>query len=390
PVIYLLAKELTGSDPIALITAGMAGLMPLAIASSLTITSHALALPLFFFCLYGFLRQGQYTAWFIGGLIALSFTAPISELLGLTLVMYLLFANVSGMRIRRREVEMTLFTLLYLIWLGFVVFKRVLLFHGTHLLWSSPISEPVNVLTAITAVGIVPFMLGVYMIRRYSFSLEQRHPVYLIISSVLACVVLLALGLVQVQYGLLYLGVALTLLTGLFLQLLWAFLQRSRFSGHAGGIIALLLMMLVATSAPAAFAFTVSGKQQSSVLVDEQAFAWVRQNTPQDAIIVVPPSQAAALMYLTGRRVVLASSFLFLRDGLQRNEDVQDIYTTPYATNAVYLLNRYGVTHILVTQRAQERYGVADLPYSGNCFRKTVLPGSIVYESHCRIKEGGQ
>ena len=74
-------------------------------------------------------------------------------------------------------------------------------------------------------------------------------------------------------------------------------------------------------------------------------------------------------------------------DAEQRLKDVNRVYTTFSMTDAIDLLNKYGVGYIYFSPKAKSAYGIDTLTYvDDKCFSEVHSNGVIIYKSLCRME----
>lgn len=396
-VIFFISLEITQNLNVALISALISSFLPIYFSTtSMSVSTVGIAIPLVFLCLYFFMRSDKenFLIYYLGFLVLLSLSSTISLLLVLSLIIYLLFSNVSGTKIQKHEVELTLFSTLFVLWMNFIVYKKAILFHGPAIIWQNIPKQildnyfsNMSILTVIYAIGIVPFLFGMLAIRRYAFSHEKKKDTYLFISFALSSAILLYLKLIPLSAGLIYLGMSLIVLTSQYLKLILLFLSKSKLSNYSGYFIFGLLLVFSITSVIPSFRLSMKEADKAHLLADSDAFEWLAKNSFKGDIILVPPEQASIMNFISGRSFVLSDSFLFLRDAHKRYDDITEIYTSPYQTNAVSLINKYSIRYIVVSEYAMKKFNIEMLPYAveGSCITEVYRARSIIYESHCII-----
>ncbi len=178
-VVYLLARRLTRSEAPALFTAFMSGFIPILFSSTLNNVSHyTLTVPLVLLLILSFitLEDNFYAGLFTVLIFILPLVSAFSVVLVLCLIVYLLFAKVGNVKIRKREVELAVFAFLLVFWLIFLIYKKELLIYGIDILRQNLPLPLVNqyfsqtgVLDAIYRIGYLPLLYGIYTIYDYLF-----------------------------------------------------------------------------------------------------------------------------------------------------------------------------------------------------------------------------
>ncbi len=86
---------------------------------------------------------------------------------------------------------------------------------------------------------------------------------------------------------------------------------------------------------------------------EKLAYAWIRENTPPESILLVDPENWE-ITAVTGRGIIY-SAYRFSTTDL-RYLDIVTIYNTANVTTANLLLDLYGVDYIILTPMEQENY----------------------------------
>ena len=125
---------------------------------------------------------------------------------------------------------------------------------------------------------------------------------------------------------------------------------------------------------------------------DEQeieAFEWVKENTPEDAIVLATLDEGHLVNAIAQRRNVVDNNFLMQPTADQRLDAVKTIYTTRFETEAIRVLNKYSVDYIFFSEQAKREYSVEELNYVSDdkCFRLVYNNSVQIYKSLCEIEE---
>ena len=109
-------------------------------------------------------------------------------LLVLSLIVYLVLVKIEDLKLKQSEIETTLFSAFVMLWMYLLVFKKAFLKHGFSFIWQN---MPTKYLTtyfhqipiweAIYLIGIIPFVLGLFITYHYLFNRKNKK-VYLLIS----------------------------------------------------------------------------------------------------------------------------------------------------------------------------------------------------------------
>jgi len=389
-IVYLLAKRLTNHAGVSLFTALLSALVPIWLQETLNqLTPITLVVPLMGFLLYALLRIHE-PRWLMIYVVTLAFTAfvhPLSMLLAITLAVYLVLARVEGIPVDRPLLEVSLFSIFFILWVQFLMYKKLLFIHGLGIIWqnipSSLLAEifsRVSVIGAIAQVGIVPLLTAAYLAYRYVFAVQYKE-LSLVMSFGLATGLLLSFRLLEPNQGLVLLSFAGIVLFAYAFALFIPFLQRTRFSRMMPLIILLWCVFALATKLwPASIA--VSNTLEFFPPEEQRAMEWISRVTTKDATVVALAEEGQRINAVAKRKSMIDSHFLGRVDASQRAEDLKRIFLSSIELEAVEIFDKYDADYLYVSSAVQQSFGKTVPRYmeSGNCF-------NLVYDQSAKIYE---
>jgi hypothetical protein len=300
----------------------------------------------------------------------------------------------------RAELEIILFSVFFIAWAQFLVYKRLFLFHGLSVVWqnipSSLLSEHFSTISAVEAiymVGVIPLIYGAYIIFRYLFK-EARKDVYLFIGFALSTGLLLWLRLIEFRVGLMFLGLIFVILFSYYFKLFVHYIGQTRASRLLPLFVSFVIIAFILTSVLPSFALAriVVGKYISPDEID--ALLWIKENTPVDAGVVASVREGNLIASVSQRKNVVDSYFFMHRDISQRFDDVRKIFTSSLEIEVVGLMEKYGADYIYFSPVAMNEFKISFLSFisSGACFEKVYGTGAVsVYRKlgSCKLKVVG-
>jgi len=305
---------------------------------------------------------------------------------------------VESLEVERTELEIALFSVFFVLWSQFLLYKKFILAHGPAVIWQnippsllSSLFSDVTVLTAFYQIGILPVLYGVFVVYRYLF--RRKHKMtYFLIAFALAAGMLLWFRLIPVQLGLMLLGMFLIVLFSRWVDFYLGYLLTTRIHRWRPLFIIMLIVAFVMSSVLPAIADARSVQRESVSPAGLRAYAWLGQNTPQDAVIVAGVNEGHRIAALAARKNVLDAHFLLQRDAKQRLHDTNRIFSTTFGVEAVELMDRYGARAVLLSPESKEDYGVATLTYASpsKCFARVFAEGGyevVVKHPYCTVEE---
>ncbi len=394
---YLIAKKMTRNGKIALFTAFISSFVPVYFAKTVnSISPYSLVVPIIFLLMYSFMNLDK-TEWvycYIISVVVLAFMHPAAILFVVGMLFYLVLTKVEGLKTRKLEVEAVLFATFFVILAEFMMFKKVFLFHGPYVIWQNMPKQMLSkffagttIIGAVYRIGIVPFFSGIYVTYKHLFQ-EKKHYVYLLLSFALGAGILLWTRLIEVDTGMIFLGLVFVLLFSQFLKEFFEYVQKTKFSRYTNAILVILIIIFIFSSVLPSFSYASQIVSQSVTDEDVMAFVWVRQNTPKNSVIAATVEEGNMITAIAERKNIMDSNFLYIRDAEQRYSDLQRIFTTISQTEAISVLNKYNADYVYFSPKATKKYNARQLSYiDENCFTLVYSKGTKIYRLECRLEE---
>jgi hypothetical protein len=391
---YLIVKKLTKNMQVALFSSFISIFLPVFLKETTdTASVYSLVVPLTLFCLYFFIATEKENdisiLWYIIALAALCLISGSAALLVGVFVMYYLILKVEEIKLSKIKMEMLLFSLFFILWIEFLVYKKALLFHGLYVIWQNIPSEmlmnyfdKVNIFQIIYYVGIIPFILGLYSIYRFSFKIKSEET-YIFLSFALVTTLLLIFRLIPFNMGLIFFGICFIIFFGLGYKIMMVYLEKTKFNKYKAWLVIGILVILFFTSIMPSIALL----QERTVINNNKlnALYWIKNNTPENSTVLGTIEEGNLITYIAERKNVIDSNFLMVDGVNQRIADLRIIYTSPSVVKATELLNYYSVDYILVDS-AKEDYNIKDLRYSeSDCLKELYSNNTKVYQVMCKV-----
>ena len=392
-IMFYLAKQITGSLRIMVLSAVLAGMIPVFVAKTVNAVSpYTLIIPLVFFMIYCLMRieHPRFVSGFIIAALALALTSPAGFIVVLGLLFYLVLARLEKMDLSRAEVELILFIVVLMAATEFIIYRKALALHSYAVIWQNVpavlLTEyfpRTDLLHAIYQVGTIPFLGGAYIIYRRLTSRKGKFA-YLMMSFALAAGMLLWLNLIQLDAGLLFLGSILVALSIEFFAAFMRYLDRTKVDRFKDSILAGIGIIIVVTSGLPAAAFAQEEMRQVPSAAEVAALEFLREQ-PQ-GVTLATVREGNMVSGIAGKKNVADDGFILIRDSRERIQDVQFMFTTFSETGALDLLQKYGIEYLYFSPRARERYGI-DVPayVTEECFENIYDAEVQIYRVRCAL-----
>lgn len=396
-VIYLLTKEISKNTNAALFGAFTAGFLPIFFRRTVnSLSPLSFTVPLLFLLLYLILKihkgDKRFVTYFLVALLVLIFTQTSSLILVCSLLVYLLLMKVEGIKETKSQFEITLFSLFLSLWLYFILFKNLLFKYNVGIFRQNIPQQilinyfkSLNPIQLIYLIGILPFIIGIYMIYKYLFK-EKSSSLYLMLSFALTVGFLLWITIVPFEEGIIYLGIILVVLLAQSIRDSSLYLQKMHTNYFP---VYLLLMVIVITLTQSTACYTYGTQKLSDIPTENQieALDWVKQDSDQNARVLGTVKEGHLINYFAQRKDIIDSNFLLVGNTNELYQDIERMYQTNSLIEASRLLTKYKISYILFSPNTKEEFGVHVLQYvNEDCFDMKNFGDIIIYTYKCKLE----
>jgi len=397
-ITYLIVLEITKNKEAAIFSSFISGFIPIFFAETVNnVSAFSLIIPIMFFLVYSLIKinKGErYINFFLASILILALINASAILLVIGLLLYLLLLRIENLQQRKSELELIIFSTMFVIWFNFVIYKNAFLVHGPSLIWQNIPRELLNqyflqldILNAIYYIGVIPLLSGIYLIYKYTFKKKNRK-IYLLMGFALSILFLLWFKLIPLKIGLIFLGVILVLLFGKFYSDSLLFINKTKFSNYKWIFAVLLFILFIFNSIIPTVSYANNIIRETPSRHDINALLWLKNNSGEEDVILASLDEGYLVNTIAERKNVIDNHFLLIKDAEQRLGDVKEIYTTHYETEAIPLLNKYNIKYIFLSRRAMKDYNIIDLNYKTDkkCFELVYDNEVKIYKSMCRME----
>ena len=394
-LIYVISLEMTQRKNISLINAFIAGFVPLFFKQTInSISVYSLAIPLIFLSLFALMninKSKQYIHLFLISLILLMFTHASSFLLILSLLIYLILIKAINLPQSKLELELILFSAFIVIWFLLVLFKNAFLLHGYYTIWQNVPEKilshyffDIGILEAIYAIGIIPFVFGIYIIYKYIFK-KRKRAIYIFTGTTVASFFLIWFKLLKPSESLILLGISLVVLSSQYYKDFSVFISKTKIP-HKKIYLSILIAILILTSFLPSLSY--AKKEIADALTDQElsALNWLKENTPESSTIVSSYKEGHLITSIAKRKNFLDQNFLLIKDINQRFEAHEIIYNSKFSTNAIRLLTKYNIDYIYFSPKSKSIFDIKEIAYTNKeCFPLVYDKEIKIYKVNCVI-----
>lgn len=380
-IIYFIAFAITKNQTASLFTAAVSAFIPVMFSKINQLTPNSLLIPLIFYYIYLILKPETKQITLIILTFILPLISPAAIILSIALAVYLIISKLEKVNIEKKEMEITLFTTFTFLWIIFLLYKKALLVNGALVIWQNipqtilgDYFTQVNILKTITMIGLVPLIIGIYVI--YKQMLTKSKPITMLTSIAIVATLLLITKMIELDTGLKLLGLSLAIMFSSFYLILTEYFDKTKIPRIKWIIITALIIILILTNILPSIAFA----QEKNTITKEEikALQWIKQNTPENSTIAAKLELGQAINYIAERKNIADTNFLLINTPEQTVQDIKTIMEARYQTSALETLEKYNAKYILTNET---------LFYAEpNCFPLVYDDAVKIYESKCKLE----
>ena len=355
--VFLIVYRITKRFSVSLFCALLSAFVPVFFIHTFNhLSVMSLVVPLFFFLIYAWLRIPSkfWVVFYVFGIVFFSFLHPFSIVFVLGLTLYVVLMKIEGLRVSVAELELLLFSLAFIFWSQFLIYKNFILFHGFKVIWQNIPFELLSehffrlpVWGVVLEVGLFPLIFGIFIFYKRVFRTKKGF-FYLFFGFACLITFLLWLRLIELFYGLMLIGIILVVLFGSWLVLFESYLKKTRVAGLRN-ILTLLLLFFVLFSSFVPVVVGVEKELRETISSDVfDAFLWLKNNSSPDSVVLAPVHFGHYITALSNRTNVIDSVFLLQAHGNERFKDVRRVFSSVLETEVVDILDKYDVDYVIV------------------------------------------
>lgn len=392
-IVYFISTKITKNQLAALFSTLIAGFLPILFTPN-SFTALSLFLPLVFLNIYAFLSLNEkfHLSLYLLTFLLLCLTSAATFLLVFGQGLYLFLAYLERKKIDPSEREVIVFSLFFYIWSQFLFFKNSFITEGISFIWGNVPPQIIaqyfpklSLIQAIFLVSVIPFVIGVYIVYRSLFQ-SKNIKTFFLISLVVSTTLLAWMRLIEFTLSLAFFSIILAILFSLFYQESIQYLERTKIAHYSQWYtLGLIILLGISTIYPS---ITHALNQDIPTPDELDVFAWLRDNTKPTAGVLALLEQGHLVTYLSQRRNLMDDNFGLIENPGQRMEDLGILYTTPFQTEALSLLDQYDLNYLVLTPRALEKYNLKKFKYTTpDCFRRIYDEKGIrIYQVRCSLR----
>jgi len=399
-IVYYLSFKITKNNKISLTASFMSGFIPIYFIDINRVSTNYLTVLLMFTIIYCMLKlnERKYVDYALILMFLLVLTTPMAFVLVLGLLLYLLLLKLENFAVEMKELEIILFFTFLVFWVNLLIYKNAFLTHGLLVIWQnipvqllSSFFSSIGFVQVLAVIGIIPIMLGVYAFYA-AFHLERSKEILILLSLGLSAFILIWFKLLDLISGLLFLSVTLIILTAYTLKRLNEFIAKSKIHKYSKTIYVAVLALFLLTITPAILTIINSsnnGPLDVPSLGDVDVLKWASTNLPKNSVITAGLEEGNIVTYYAKRQDVMDTNFLLTPRIDQRLNELNEVYTTTFETQAIGTLNKYNSKYLFISPETLSDHGITEVSYvkDNKCFiPEYYSQGTYLYKTDCKIQ----
>ncbi|MFW6378731.1 MAG: hypothetical protein ACOCZV_01800, partial [Nanoarchaeota archaeon] len=392
-LVYIISKRLFKKDWVAFFLTIIAAFTPTLFISQL----NKLLPETFFVLLYLLIIMLFFTSsrrssmvWFIILMILATLTSPLSLVLIAGFLIYFLLVRFEGMPLRRKELEVLMFSGLFAVWYHLVLYKKLISLHGLQVISQSvPQDLLLNMFAGLNVALIISFvgvpLIGLGLTGIYYLLFERRNKKLLLLTAMTFAFGLSTwLGILPLDTGLLYVTVSLIPISGHTLLRLNDLFNKSILPRAKVFVFAFfIIILLLSFSTLLIYPETIT--EESPKRSEFETMRWMDNNIPSDQTVLADIKDGHMLASYGDVKTVYDTNFIFSPNPRQRYDDAKTMVLSQSEVSVLKLMDRYGIEYIYISPSLQKRFDQPEKLFSqSDCFTNVYTMADIeVYKRKC-------
>ena len=397
-VAYLISKKVTNKEVPSLFISFLSGFIPIFFGETFnSISIYTLIVPLMFYNVYCFMNLNKQNKnninHFIMTSALLPLIHPISFVLIIGYMIYLLFLRIEGIRQKKLELELILFSTFWFLWVQFMLYRKIIMMHGSQIIIKNIfINEfsrytQVGILDAINKIGLIPFVYGLYVLYQGIFrgSIKDKN-MFIFIGIAISTLIFMWLRVVPINIMLIFFASDMVLLFSYIYTVNVTEQNKiiNFFSRYKVFFLIIFYLTFILTSVGPTITYANEKIKNTPKLGEINILSQMQNKT-----FISSPDAGFFINYYSKSKVIADDNIFLFKDSKKILRDISTVYTTISEIEAVSILNRYNVTDIYLSKKERNKYGIDKIPYIDDkkCFTPTYMDGAVTYEVKCKVIE---
>jgi hypothetical protein len=394
--VYYLSLTLSKDENSAMISSFMAAFVPIFFSDSIgSLSPYCIFIPLLFvfFLVFSKIEKKKYVYITIAFAFILPLISSTAIIIVPSLILYLALIKLLNFSIEKKESELVFLSVFVVIWVFLLFFRKAFEIYGLNIFHQN---IPVRIIAsyflsasipgAIAKIGFLPLLFGIASIYNKIFQPKEKS-LFLLISFVLTTAFLLWQKLIELNLALIFIGLSLSVLASISIRDFVAYVKKVRISNAEIYAYLFMISIIFLSSFIPSLAYSFERSKNSDTGLTN-SLAWLKSDVESNMTILASPDYGYAIKYISKKESLLDNSFLLNKNANLMYEDAVKIYSTPFETDALALLNKYNVNYLLFDEKIGNEFSASELKYvlDKNCFEEVYSNSIKIYKIKCVLK----
>ncbi|MDD5133773.1 MAG: hypothetical protein PHD81_01045 [Candidatus Nanoarchaeia archaeon] len=385
---YLISKQIINDERSALISAFMVGFVPLAIRETLNkVSVYCIAFPLIFFMIYCILNLDKktYFSLFLLSSLILALLSPISILVILFFIIYLVFSYAEDSELNKNEIILILSFLIITLLTNLLIYKDSLLSYGISVLWNNlPSSlsvasfKQINILSIMYHLGYIPLIFGFITIYK-GITKYKKKAIFLISSLLITNLILLSLKMINFYTALVFIGLSASILSALTIYNFFKYLKLTKVAHWNKLLLSIFVILLVLFSVYPSFTMAKNTASQVPSNIEIESLQWIKQDSQDKNDIVIGTIYEGNLInYFSGKKNFFDTNFLLAPNPEKRMLDAGILFSSNSGERTISKMKENNIKYIFLSEKVKKLYNIDSKKFDTDCFEKNLQVYKLV------------
>ena len=396
--VYLITSQIIRNRKISLICSVLAAFSPIYINQTLnTLNEFSILIPASLFLFYFYLRlesNPKIINYIVPLTVFLLLSSATSIIVILGIVIYFLLNFIEDKKTSRFEIEYSYFIVLFYLWVVLIIYKTSFQEFGHKVIFSNIptnlipyLYPPLNLFDILSNIGIIPLIFGFITVFSYLF-IQKSKAILFFIGQLSSVFLLLLFKLIRLELGLLFISLIFVILFGKFLQDSLVYIKKTKFEKHTNLYLIVISIILCLIHVVPGY-FVMRDKINEGYSKERiQSFEYLNTLDPGSVVLGLP-EEGHLITYFGGRKNIIDTHYISIKDSNQRYTDVIRFYSESFKIPALRILEKYNVSHFLVSNKLTE-YNISKISFiPDECFELIFNESIEIYHVRkdiCKIK----
>ncbi|MFA5176501.1 MAG: hypothetical protein WC413_04575 [Candidatus Nanoarchaeia archaeon] len=385
---YLISKQIINDERSALISAFIAGFVPLAIRETLNkISVYCIVFPLVFFMLYCILNIDKkvYFGLFLLSSFILTLLSPISILISSFFIIYFIFSYAEDSELNKKEIILILSFLIITFITNLLIYKNSLLNYGISVLWNNlPSSlsvasfKQINIFSIMYHLGYIPLIFGFITIYK-GITKYKKKAIFLVSSLLITNLILLSLKMINFYTALVFIGLSASILSSLTIYNFFKYLQLTKVAHWNKLLLSAFVILLILFSVYPSFTMAKNTASQVPSNMEIESLEWIKQDSKDlNEVVIGTIYEGNLINYFSGKKNFFDTNFLLAPNPEKRLVDTNILFSSNSEERIISKMKENNIKYIFLSDKTKKLYQVDNKKFDTGCFEKNLLVYKLV------------